>query len=117
MFYFNLVEPLTIDRLSFSSDGAADYALIEDPAVAGGAGASFDFGVDFGSGAGPSGNGTLKSAGFTLGADGALSIDGLMELSHAAGDALSIHMAAHVQSTSLVAGADSETVGGGRCGD
>ena len=89
-----------------------DYTIEADPNVNGGAGSSFDFGVNFGNGAGPPGNGTLSSVDFTVFADQALTLAPLAELSQAKGGMIDLHLLLHVQGTSLVPGANSEAVGG-----
>ena len=113
-FYFNLTG--SFSGLSISSDDPqhprGEYALASDPSVRGGAGSSFDFGVNFGNGGGPPGNGTLQTASFTLGAAQPLSIADLFETSTAAGGEVTVHFAAHFQNTSFANGSDSETVGG-----
>ena len=113
-FYFNLTG--SFSGLSISSDDPqhprGQYALAGGPSVRGGAGSSFDFGVSFGNGGGPPGNGTLQTASFTLGAAQPLSIADLFETSTASGGEVTVHFAAHVQSTSFANGSDSETVGG-----
>lgn len=116
-FYFNLAGD--VPELRIESDDAVTtaYALSVAPPVAGGAGSSFDYEVAFGSGAGPSGNGVLKSASFWIGpVDPALSLSlealSTAPLSFASGGSIPAVAAAHVQGTSFVAGASSETVGG-----
>jgi hypothetical protein len=107
--YFNLTEGLAGVAISSTDVVATPYTLAADPSVAGGAGAAFDFGVNFGDGAGPPGNGQRTSATFVLSADSPLSIaDLLIESSTSQG--IDVVFAAHVQGTSLT-GADSETVG------
>jgi hypothetical protein len=81
-FYFNLADDLDIDRLVLSharcmgsgDDGfgscKTDFDLEEDPSVRGGAGSSFDYGVNFGNGSGSKGNGQLLAATFKLTAYG-----------------------------------------------
>ena len=68
--------------------------------------------MNFGNGAGSSGNGVLTSATFTLMADQPLSIADLLESSFASGGSIETQFAAHIQGTELFVGADSETVGG-----
>ncbi len=113
-FYFNLVGDFTIDDLMISSndDPFTEYQLLGGPRVFGGAGSSFDFGVNFGNGAGPRGNGVLQSASFVLTANVPLSLDDLREASFAQNGTVMAEIAAHIQGTALVAGADSETIGG-----
>lgn len=114
-FYFNLDGVFT--GLAISSTDTQDpngmYALLVDPAVKGGAGASFDYGVNFGNGGGPSGNGTLQDATFTLSADQDLFLSSLNVLSPT-NNAGPVDFAAHFQSTMWAGdpGQDSETVGG-----
>jgi hypothetical protein len=83
-----------------------------DPSVAGGAGADFDFAVNFGNGAGRRGNGALTAASFRLSADQPLSIAALLESSLASGRTIESQFAAHIQGTNLLVGSSSETVGG-----
>jgi len=79
--------------------------------VAGGAGSSFEYGVNFGNGAGGPGNGVLKTANFTISANEALTLASLSPTSSTSQDIV-VNFAAHVQGTSFVAGSTSETVGG-----
>jgi hypothetical protein len=111
-FYFNLLGSFT--GLAISTDDAptTPYTLLSDPPVLGGAGAEFDYGVNFGNGAAGAGNGVLTAATFTLSADQPLSITHLLESSFASGRSIEIQFAAHVQGTELLVGATSETVGG-----
>jgi hypothetical protein len=74
-------------------------------------GLHFHWGVNFGNGAGASGNGELKTASFTLFANAPLSIADLMASSFASGGSIEIFMATHVQGTSFVECVNSETVG------
>jgi len=110
-FYFNLDNGFT--NLSISNTNAPNtaYSLIgPNPSVAGGAGASFDWGVNFGNGAGNPGNGNLQLATFTL-SDAILdlSINDLLEYSYP-NNTPPVYMAVHFQSTDTPY--DSETVGG-----
>ena len=107
--YFNLIGTFT--GLSITSSNAPNtaYSLDISPSVAGGAGSSFDFGVNFGNGAGPAGNGALELATFTLSADQALSPLDLLESSFANGG-IEAQMALHIQGTDTPP--ESETVGG-----
>ena len=110
-FYFNLDNGFT--NLSISNTNAPNtaYSLIgPNPSVAGGAGASFDRGVNFGNGAGNPGNGNLQLATFTL-SDAILdlSINDLLEYSYP-NNTPPVYMAVHFQSTDTPY--DSETVGG-----
>ena len=110
-FYFNLDNDFT--NLSISNTNAPNtaYSLIgTNPSVAGGAGASFDWGVNFGNGAGNPGNGNLQLATFTL-SDAILdlSINDLLEYSYP-NNTPPVYMAVHFQSTDTPY--DSETVGG-----
>jgi hypothetical protein len=111
-FYFNLVGAFTGLAITSSDAVPRAYRLIEDPSVAGGAGAGFDYGVSFGNGAGWRGNWVLSAASFRLSADQPLSIEALFESSLSAGGTIESQFAAHVQGTALLPGSDSETVGG-----
>jgi len=82
------------------------------PSVAGGAGSSFDWAVEFGNGAGPMGNFQLQTASFTLSLFGDLFVSNLLESSFASGGSLAVQMAAHIQGISALTGATSETIGG-----
>jgi hypothetical protein len=111
VFYFNLAGSPTNVTLSSSQAVNTAFALAVSPPVAGGAGSSFEYGVSFGNGAGPPGNGVLKTASFRITADQSLTIADLLVLSQTS-QGIPAHAALHVQGTSLVAGASSETVGG-----
>jgi hypothetical protein len=108
-FYFNLPSAITGVAISSTDVVTTAYTLAADPPVAGGAKSAFEYGVNFGSGAGPSGNGTLQSATFLLAADSDLVIGDLLISSSTSQD-LEVFFAAHVQSTTLT-NQDSETVG------
>jgi hypothetical protein len=110
-FYFNLAGDPTNVTLTTVSAVTTPFELDLDPAVAGGAGSSFEYGVNFGNGGGPPGNGVLKTASFRIEADQPLTLADLQVLSQTSGGILA-HAALHVQGTSLVGGTDSETVGG-----
>lgn len=116
-FYFNLVDG--VPDLQIQSDDPVNtaYVLSQAPPVAGGAGSSFDWGVHFGNGAGPPGNGVLQSASFRIepvDSGLTLALDALLNAdpSLAAGGTILVDAVAHVQGTSLVAGSSSEAVGG-----
>lgn len=111
-FYFNIVG--AIDGLAITNTNAptTEYSLTQSPSVNGGAGSTFEWGVNFGNGGEGPGNGRLTEASFTLSANTALTIADLMEASMASGGTIEIDMAAHIQGTSLLTGATSETVGG-----
>jgi hypothetical protein len=108
--YFNLVGMETGLAISSSDVVTTAYTLLTAPPVAGGAGSSFGFGVNFGNGAGAPGNGVLQTASFVLSADGALGVSDLL-LSSSTSQDIEVYLAAHVQGTSLVPGVTSETVG------
>lgn len=108
--YFNLAGDPTGLSISTTDAPATPYTLLTSPAVAGGAGSSFEFGVNFGNGAGPPGNGVLQTASFLLSATDPLSTDDLL-VSSSTAQGIEVFLAAHVQGTSLVPGVDSETVG------
>ncbi len=109
--YFNLDGSFTGLGVITGDPVATLYVLLTDPRVAGGAGSTFDFGVSFGRGGGPKGNGTLQMVSFTLFADQALSVDDLAPISSTAAG-IPVNMAVHVQETSFLEGVTSETVGG-----
>ena len=109
-FYFNLTDAVT--GLTITADNAPNnaYTLLgPDPSVAGGAGASFDWGVSFGNGGGSPGNDILQFATFTLSADQALSVSDFFELSYP-NNTPPVNLAVHFQGTSTSSG--SETIGG-----
>ncbi len=108
-FYFNLVGTFTGLNITSSNAPNAAYSVLTSPSVAGGAGSSFDFGVNLGNGGGPSGNGLLTLADFTLSADQSLTLSDLLESSFTSGG-IEAQMALHIQGTSTCPG--SETVGG-----
>ena len=111
-FYFNLLGAFTGVAISTDDAPATPYTLSPNPPILGGAGSEFDYGVNFGDGAGEAGNGVLSAASFRLTADQPLSIADLLESSFASGGSIESQLAAHVQGTELFVGADSETVGG-----
>lgn len=109
-FYFNLTNSFTgLSIYDTNANPSYPYTLIGNPSVAGGAGASFDWGVNFGNGGGASGNGILQYAEFTLSANDPLSVDNLLEYSNP-NNTPPVNMAVHFQGTSTPEG--SETVGG-----
>jgi len=110
-FYFNLVGAPTGVAISNTNAPTTAYVLSTNPMVLGGAGSSFEYGVNFGNGAGPTGNGELKLATFRISADQALTIASLGQTSSTSQNIV-VNFAAHVQGTSFVMGQDSETVGG-----
>ena len=111
-FYFNLVGSFTGLALSNTNAPTTAYVLSANPSVAGGAGSSFEYGVNLGNGAGGPGNGVLKLASFRLSANEALSLASLEQTSSTSGSGVTVNVAVHVQGTSLVSGVTSETVGG-----
>jgi hypothetical protein len=108
--YFNLMNSFSGLGITSSDPVTTQYALRgPNPPVAGGAGASFDWGVNFGNGGGSSGNGTLQIASFTLSAVQALTINDLREFSDP-NNTSPVNLAVHFQGTSTPY--TSETVGG-----
>jgi hypothetical protein len=107
--YFNLVGTFTGLEITASNAPNSAYGLLVGRPVVGGAGSSFEYGVNFGNGAGPAGNGMLGLATFTLSADQALSPLDLLESSFTSGG-IEAQMALHVQGTNTLP--ESETVGG-----
>lgn len=116
-FYFNLT-PDTFTGLTIVSDNAPRTAysfasgMFPVQSVQGGAGSSFDIGVEFGNGAGPPGNGVLQLAIFTLSADQPLSLALLLETSGYNNGSELLGFVAHFQGTSAFSGSTSEAVGG-----
>jgi hypothetical protein len=117
-FYFNLTRDVTGLTITADNSPNKPYTLEYDPSVAGGAGASFDWGVNFGNGGGPPGNRTLQSASFTLSADQDLSVSDFIDLSYP-NNTMPVNVAAHFQSTaattyfrSAATASGSETIGG-----
>jgi hypothetical protein len=107
--YFNLIDGFTGLNILTSNASTTEYEFIgPDPSVRGGAGADFDWGVDFGSGGGSKGNGILHLATFTLSADQDLQISHLFEFSDP-NNTPSVNLAVHFQNTDTPY--DSETVG------
>lgn len=102
--YINLADTITGVSITSSDVVNTAYELEADPSVAGGAGSSFAYGVNFGDGAGASGNGVLQTASFLLAADSDLTVDDLL-ISSSTSDGIEVFLAAHVQGTDL------ETVG------
>ena len=109
-FYFNLVGTPTNVQISNTNAPTTAYALSLNPSVAGGAGSSFEYGVNFGNGAGGPGNGVLKTASFRISANQPLTLALLGQTSTTA-SGIVVEFAAHLQGTSFVPGATSETVG------
>jgi hypothetical protein len=109
-FYFNLINGFTDLSISTTDTPTTPYSLLgPNPPVAGGAGASFDWGVNFGDGSGASGNGILQLANFTLlSASEDLFISDLLEPSFP-NNTRSVFFAVHFQSTNTPSG--SETIG------
>lgn len=111
-FYFNLLPSVT--GLSTSGSNPTPGNPTSSPSVTGGAGASFDYGINFGNG------GTkYQSVTFSLFADQSLSLADLYEWS-SPNNTPQVLMAVHFQSTNAFPSilendeyADSETVGGG----
>lgn len=111
-FYFNLDDAISGLSIRDTDAAVTEYVLAPDPSVAGGAGSNFAWGVDFGNGGGPAGNGRLQTASFTLAADQDLTIADLLGSSFTQGGAIEVQFAAHIQGTSALTGATSETIGG-----
>lgn len=107
--YFNLTDTITGVSITSSDVVNTAYELEPDPSVAGGAGSSFAYGVNFGNGAGANGNGVLQTASFLLAADSDLTVDDLLISSSTSQD-IEVFLAAHVQGTTLTQ-QGSETVG------
>jgi hypothetical protein len=107
--YFNLTNSFTGEAISSADSVTTPYTLISNPSVLGGAGASFEWGVNFGNGGGASGNGILQHATFTLSADQNLSPNDLLELSYP-NNTPPVYLAVHFQGTDTPY--TSETVGG-----
>lgn len=106
--YFNLIGAFTGLTIVADNHPNTPYSVLVDPVTKAGAG-DFDFGVSFGNGSGPPGNGSLAYATFTLSADQALSVDDLLEDTTTQQGHL-VTMVAHIQSTNTPAG--SEAAGG-----
>lgn len=109
-FYFNLTsppDPVTGLAITASNATTTPYTVLgPNPSIAGGAGSSFDWGVNLGNG---SANGNLQMATFTLSADQALSVGDLFETS-SPNNTPPVNLAVHFQST--VTSPGSETIGG-----
>jgi len=110
-FYFNLEGDPTGVAISSTQVVQTAFTLASNPSVAGGAGSSFEYGVNFGNGAGGPGNGVLGTAIFRISADQPLTLASLSPTS-ATSQGIVVNVAAHVQGTAFTQGADSETVGG-----
>lgn len=106
-FYFNLVGAPTGVSILDTNAPSDPYVLSTNPSVAGGAGSSFEYGVNLGNGAG--GNGVLTLASFTISANEPLTLASLAQLSSTS-QGIQINFGLHVQGTG--AGSGSETVGG-----
>lgn len=117
-FYFNLPDLIDVDTLSISNSGGVSnqsispFTLLGSGfSVVGGAGASFDGGVNFGNGGGPNGNGTLTTATFTLSAPSGLSAADFLSETTSSSQSPEVHLAVHFQASNVF-GAGSETIGG-----
>jgi hypothetical protein len=100
--YFNLADGFTGLAISSTDIVNTAYTLDADPAVSGGAGASFDWGVNFGNGSGPPGNGELTSATFVLSANEPLSVGDLLITSSTGGATpVVVYMAVHPQGSGI----------------
>jgi hypothetical protein len=110
-FYFNLIGEFTDLTVTTSDMPTTAYSLLgPNPPIAGGAGASFDWGVNFGNGSSDDGNGFLNPASFTLDALEDLALTDLNEFSTPNNTNQDVLVAVHIQSTEPFG---SETVGGG----
>jgi len=110
-FYFNLpfaatglqaLDSTTVTANTCSTVGSC--TVTADPSVAGGAGSSFGWGVNFGNG-----NPQLNPFEFLLDADQALSVNDLVAVTSDSNNAPPVFVAVHFQNTTTQAG--SETVG------
>ncbi len=116
-FYFNLTSGFDADGLAISGSrcdgGSCDspFDLGAGRSVRGGAGARFDFSVNFGQGAGRNGNGTLQVARFVLGADDALTLEDVLAEASSTGRGLETIFAAHVTGSGAGRGSASATIG------
>ena len=101
-FYFNLPSGFDSDGLELSGSrcngGSCDVAfeLDEGGSTRGGAGARFDFSVNFGNGAGPHGNDDVQVARFVLGGDAPLTLADVLADASSTGRGLEVLFAAHV---------------------
>lgn len=111
-FYFNLDGSFTNVGITDTDAPNTSYTITGSPMVVGAAGASFDYEVNFGNGGGTPGNGRLQFATFTLFADQWLTLSALLGETSTTNLGAVVNVAAHVQNTEFVQGADSETVGG-----
>lgn len=120
--YFNLSDAFdglrTRDFTLSDFGGVSDLAIGKfqmlgpNPPVAGGAGASFEWAVNFGNGAGKSGNGVLTTAMFNINAKGGLTVADFLnaELSYP-NNTPAVLQAVNFQGTGIL-GASGGTVGG-----
>jgi hypothetical protein len=115
-FYFNLTDDVPSLQIESHDPVTTEYVLSAAGPVGGGAGSRFDYEVSFGNGAGPAGNGVLQAVSFLIEstASDPLSLDALLNahLSAASGGSILVNAAAHIQGTTLVWRASSETIGG-----
>ncbi len=96
-----------------SNKGIGSFTMLRsDPSIAGGAGALFEWGVNFGNGGGKNGNGQLTTATFNIDAAVGLEVQDFLdaELSYP-NNTPPVLEAVHFQGTGVF-GATSETVGG-----
>jgi hypothetical protein len=87
------------------------FELDEGEPTRGGAGARFDFSVDFGDGSGKNGNEILQIASFLLSAEGGLSLADVLGESSKTGRGLELLFAAHVTGSGNGNGSGSATIG------
>lgn len=117
--YFNLPAAVDISSLVISNSGGVSNQTINaftllgtNPSIAGGAGSSFDTGINFGNGGGPPGNGVLTTATFSLTATGGLLVSDFLAETSTSNNVPPVFAAVHFQSADVF-GNGSETVGGG----
>ena len=87
------------------------FELDDDGPTRGGAGARFDFHVDFGNGSGEEGNGTLRVVSFLLGADEDLSLADVLAETSSTRRGLEVLFAAHVTGSGNGKDSGSATIG------
>jgi hypothetical protein len=87
------------------------FELDDDEPTRGGAGARFDFSVDFGDGSGKKGNDILQIVSFLLSADGGLSLADVLSEASSTGRGLDVLFAAHVTGSGNGNGSGSATIG------
>jgi hypothetical protein len=115
--YLNLPDAIDINSLVISNSWGIsnrtinDFKIIVSPPIIGGAGSSFDMGINFGNGGGPPGNGVLTTASFSLTSTDQLLVGDFLFETSTPNNVPPVFAAVHFQDADVF-GNGSETVGG-----